>query len=545
MGPSRRELLRASGAGLATLLGACRPGAAAAGTGHISGRLMPDFASTGHRLRDGIASALPSSRQSARVLVVGAGIAGLAAAWRLQRAGIDGVQVIELAPEPGGTSIGGQVAELRVPWGAHYLPVPRTSQRHLVAQLEDLGLVQGTSPTGRVQVPDEHLVRAPAERIYELGYWEEGLWPPAGDTAQDRLDRERLNRLLTAAGQRSPDGRRPFDQPLAQSSPDQRSLDGMSGADWAAANGLDSERVRWYLDYATRDDFGASLETTSAYALLHYFLSREDSAGETADFLTWPEGNGRLVEGMTALLPSPPQTGQMALRVVPGADGTEVHALDVQSGTVRAWSAERVILAVPQFVAARILADDPHAKARRTFRYSPWVVANLHLCEPPPSRGFPAAWDSVLRHSPSLGYVDATHQLDRDHARDTVWTWYLPITDLDEAAARAELMGTTWEDWRNLVLADLAPSHPGLAERVTHIDVRRWGHAMVKPVPGFVWGQSRQVAARPVGGVHFAHSDLSAMALYEEAHWQGVRAAEEVLAALGSTQESLLDDVPR
>ena len=38
---------------------------------------------------------------------------------------------------------------------------------------------------------------------------------------------------------------------------------------------------------------------------------------------------------------------------------------------------------------------------------------------------------------------------------------------------------------------------------------------------------------RPLGRVHFAHTDLSGLALFEEAHDHGVRAAEEVLTALG------------
>jgi hypothetical protein len=36
---------------------------------------------------------------------------------------------------------------------------------------------------------------------------------------------------------------------------------------------------------------------------------------------------------------------------------------------------------------------------------------------------------------------------------------------------------------------------------------------------------------KPVRGVHFAHSDLSGIALFEEAFYHGVRAAEEVLSA--------------
>jgi hypothetical protein len=61
----------------------------------------------------------------------------------------------------------------------------------------------------------------------------------------------------------------------------------------------------------------------------------------------------------------------------------------------------------------------------------------------------------------------------------------------------------------------------------------------VRPRPGVAWGGARRAAARPIGAVHFAHSDLSGVALFEEALDQGVRAAEEVLAARGVARESL------
>jgi hypothetical protein len=56
---------------------------------------------------------------------------------------------------------------------------------------------------------------------------------------------------------------------------------------------------------------------------------------------------------------------------------------------------------------------------------------------------------------------------------------------------------------------------------------------MVRPTPGFVWSEARRSAAAPHGPIHFANTDLSAVALCEEALYQGVRAGEEVLAGLG------------
>ncbi|MEO8054321.1 MAG: hypothetical protein ABI768_04165, partial [Acidobacteriota bacterium] len=64
---------------------------------------------------------------------------------------------------------------------------------------------------------------------------------------------------------------------------------------------------------------------------------------------------------------------------------------------------------------------------------------------------------------------------------------------------------------------------------VTRMDFARWGHAMLRPTPGFLSNPVRRLA--PEGGVHFAHADSAGLPLFEEAQDAGVRAAEGVLAA--------------
>ena len=51
-------------------------------------------------------------------------------------------------------------------------------------------------------------------------------------------------------------------------------------------------------------------------------------------------------------------------------------------------------------------------------------------------------------------------------------------------------------------------------------------------------GPSR--AAAPFGPIHFASTDLSGVALCEEAVYHGVRAAEEALCGLGRSVSSLV-----
>jgi hypothetical protein len=64
---------------------------------------------------------------------------------------------------------------------------------------------------------------------------------------------------------------------------------------------------------------------------------------------------------------------------------------------------------------------------------------------------------------------------------------------------------------------------------------------MVRPRPGFLWSEALAAAARPLGRIHFAHTDLSGMALLEEAQYWGIRAAEAILRECGQNFRSWLD----
>src|SRR6266446_5358982 len=119
---TRRELL-------ATFLGL--PAALAAGCSRsvpplpAEGSVVGASAAIGHRLRDGFRPVPAADRwEPVGVVIVGGGIAGLSAAWRLRRAGFNDFVVLELEPAAGGTSQSGTLGGIRCPWGAHYLPAP-------------------------------------------------------------------------------------------------------------------------------------------------------------------------------------------------------------------------------------------------------------------------------------------------------------------------------------------------------------------------------------------------------------------------------------
>jgi hypothetical protein len=197
--------------------------------------------------------------------------------------------------------------------------------------------------------------------------------------------------------------------------------------------------------------------------------------------------------------------------------------------------ARRVIWAAPVFQVPRVFRElsSELAAVIGEFQYAPWLVANLSLRGfPEERRGAPLAWDNVLYDSDSLGYVVATHQNLAAHQDQTVFTWYHALSDGPPNRERQRLLETPWAAWAEKILRDLSRPHPDIREQVTRLDLVRWGHAMTRPRPGFVWGEARQRLLRAQDRVQFAHSDLSGYSVFEEANYRGVLAAERVLAAL-------------
>ncbi|MCC7541425.1 MAG: FAD-dependent oxidoreductase [Deltaproteobacteria bacterium] len=502
----------------------------------------------GHRIaREGLPSddAYPPPVR-VPVIVLGAGASGLAAAWRLVRRGRSDLLVVDLEPRIGGTSTWGRNAVSSYPWGAHYLPVPFASNASLVSLLREMGIVEGVDPRGEPVLAEDALCREPEERLFHHGYWEEGLYARTGASADDlRQLAEWQHEVDRWVALRDGRGRRAFAIPVDASSddPDVYALDRVSAAAWMDRKGWTSPRLRWLVEYGLRDDYGLTLTTASAWAALFYACSRQRAPGEEPQpVLTWPEGNGRLVRHLEHVVGAERiRTRVLVTEVLRSEAGTgtgtvEVRGLDVTDRDaprpVR-WSADRVVFALPKHVARFVVREWREAPPPwlASFEHGAWMVANLTLHDRPPSRGFQLAWDNVIQDSRSLGYVVATHQRYRDLG-PTVWTYYQPMLDADARAGRARLLRRTWREWRDIVVHDLERAHPTLLDSLDRIDVWRWGHAMVRPRVGFVSGTARRRAREPLGAIHFAHSDLSGVALFEEAFHHGLRAADEILAAL-------------
>jgi len=509
----------------------------------IQGSLLGPDVQTGHRLRDqGFFPPRIDQWREVSVVIVGGGIAGLSAAWRLKRSGFEDFQLLELESTMGGTSRCDSSGSFRYPWGAHYMTTPLPTNQNLIGFLKEMGIIVGVAQDGTPIVAEEYLCREPEERIFVDGQWHEGLFPEAIAKERDLKQFAEFNQEIKVwASKKDALGKRPFDLPIANGSEDEQaqSLDRLSMLDWLTSHGWDSPILRWYVDYACRDDYGLTIDQTSAWAGILYFAARlkhqEDS---TQDVITWPAGNGQVVEYLSDQVKENLRSRFLVAKIRPCDQITrdascEVVGLDVDGQTWVGYRAKRVIFAAPQFVAQRVIEGFRNgvSDSSMPFRYSWWLVANVHLSDRPIEMGFPLSWDNVFYDSKSLGYVVSTHQSGIDHG-PCVWTWYYPFADTHPTFTREQLLNIPWSDWVEVVLTDLQRAHPKIRDLVTKVDIFRWGHAMVQPYKGFLRSKTRIDASKPDRNVHFANTDLSGVALLEEAFYHGLRAADEVLDAL-------------
>lgn len=499
----------------------------------------------GHRIRDGVQVSIPSDAWTdVPVVIVGGGVAGLSAARRLSQSNFEDFVLIELEKAPGGTSRSGSNRNISFPWGAHYIPAPMKENRELVALLNEMGILEGTDKDGEPVVREEFLCRDPEERVFYKGRWYEGLYLHAGESAEERAQFQKFNAEMSRwIAWRDGKGRRAFTLPVSACSddPEVTALDQISMGQWLNDRGFNSPRLHWWVDYACRDDYGMRLDQTSAWAGLFYFCSRVNKPEvESQPLITWPEGNGRLANYLYDSAKTKVQLGRAAIEVIPveedGRTRLDVITLDQDGRTPHGFRAQKVIFAAPKFVGRHVIRpyrENPPSHLSE-FQFGAWMVANLTLRDRPKQtlqRDFPLAWDNVLYESPSLGYVVATHQRGRDYG-PTVFTYYYPLCDEDARLGRTRLLEMDWHAWAEVTLSDLSRAHPNIRDLVERLDVMRWGHAMIRPRTGFMWGTARREGSMPFRSIHFAHSELSGVALFEEAFDVGIRAADEVLREL-------------
>ncbi len=529
---TRRHLLK-GGAALLAALGLGRFISPAFAASPVTGEILGASAKVGHQLwKRGFPA--PAETTEHDTIIIGGGIAGLAAGYRLHKAGMHDFALLELESATGGNAQSGNNSVSAYPWGAHYVPLLTEDSKAVRTLFRELDIITAYDEQGLPVYNEFYICSDPHERLYMFGRWQETMLPQTSATDEDHKQYDAFFAYVEdLKNKRGKDGKRLFAIPVDESAqdPEWLQLDTLTMKEWMDKEGYTSKYLQWHVDYSCRDDYGTTLEDTSAWAGLHYFAARSGAAANTDPngFVTWPEGNGWIVCKLQEPIGKNIRPHSLVYSVKKENGGVTVDYFDVRSGISRRIRARTCILATPQFISSRLQPDEAGAAE---FSYAPWAVANITLDKLPEGKGAELAWDNMIYGSRLLGYVVATHQSLKNNPLQTVLTYYWPLSHLPPKEARQEALDRSYEQWRDIFLDELLAVHPELTGHVKQLDVWIWGHAMIRPVKGFIWGEARRKLLKQEPPLFRAHSDMSGISIFEEAYTHGVRAAENALTHL-------------
>lgn len=502
----------------------------------ITGRIIGANSSVGHLLKEAsVSNDTISETITTHTIIIGGGVSGLSAARWLQKNAHENFLLLELDKETGGNAAAGKNEVSSYPWGAHYVPLPNNNLTEYLAFLQESNVITGYENNQPI-INDYYLCFEPQERLYINGYWQEGIIPhfglPPEELEQIKKFMAVMDIFRKAKGRDNKDA---FAIPVDESSNDEEfiSLDAITMKDWMTKNNYSSPYLHWYINYCCRDDFGTDYSSTSAWAGIHYFAGRKGTAANAPQqsVITWPEGNHWLVKQLRKDIEKKILTNHIAIGVKNNENEVEVLVIDVASKKTKRIISKKCIIATPQFITARLMNDASRQKmVTENFNYQPWMVANITTEKLDEREGAVLSWDNVLYKGRGLGYVEATHQQINQLKTKNVLSYYLPLTEGTAKDERTIAQKRSFEDWVQIIKDDLSAAHSNFNQKVKNIDVWVWGHGMISPQINFVHGDIKKQMQQPIDDkIFFAHTDLSGISIFEEAFYQGIKAAKAIL----------------
>jgi monoamine oxidase len=454
----------------------------------------------------------PMQPKGEEVAIVGAGIAGLTAAWRLRQHGVR-VRVYEAQGRVGGRMFSlpnhfpdGQVVEL----GGELIDTSHVRLRALAAELglplDDL--LEGD--TGRDTwyfdgraIGEEEIVRA--------------FVPVAAAIERD----------LAAAG----DG----DYDYRDANPVFRELDSISIAQWFDRNGV-SGWLRKLLDVAYTTEMGLECGEQSALNFLTFIGTDADAFrvfGESDERSHVRGGNDLVPKALAARMDDAIETG-CALEAVRG-DGDGFALAFRKGASTREVRARQVILALPFTLLrqVRIGVDMPEAKRRAISELGYGTNAKLMI-------GFDRRpWRDHGANGAAMS--DLAFQTTWETSRKQPGNAGI-LTNFTGGRHGVELGEGSAADQAARAVADLERLFPGVAaaragarEVRMHWPTHPWTRGSYACFRPGQWSALRGAIGESVGGLHFAgeHCALETQGFMEGGCESGEIAASAVAARLG------------
>lgn len=412
------------------------------------------------------------------VVVVGGGIAGLAAAWHLR--GLD-VIVLEASERIGGRIRSEPRGDVWLNFGAHVFGGADTATGRLLAE----------TGVHTAQVEGRLAAVALRNRVVASGAVE--TYPfrlPLPLRSRAALVRAGVKLRLAVRRYGVVASRRPGEPAAARQ---QRMLDFLDDRSFSDFIGPLPSDVDAIFRATLNRSSGEPEELAAGYGIGYFHLVWNRAAGLSRNIVGGPS---TLIEALAAGLDGPVHMNARVTAVLPGEDGVTVRYL--QAGVEHEVRARSAVVATPAFVAREIVrglpADTDAALAK--MRYGPYVVGAFLTSE---TRAMP--WDDVYALATpqrSFGMLFNTANVLRGNDRQPGGS-LMVYAAADTARA---LGGLDDDEVRSRFLADLGSIYPDAGASVTEVAIQRWDEGL--PYAAVGRAQLQAALMRPLGRVHLA-----------------------------------------
>ena len=442
------------------------------------------------------------------IVIVGGGMAGLSAAWRLDKRGFHDFVLLEMEPQAGGNSRWGENEITRYPWAAHYVPVPGRKANPASASSSrssaSCATANGTSARSASLRRSASSSTAAGRKASSRNR------RPPSDREQFRRFEDRMHRIP----------RHPASSPFRWSAaPNHPPLD-------QTLHGRLARRAT----ASIRPTCAGTSTTPAATTTARSPATPPPGPASTIS----PRASRRKKArspGPKATAGSPASCSRSSARYVRTGSTGLPHRARRQPNSASSpkhteYIADAVIFAAPTFSRPTSSKAPPRRCAASNIRPGSPPISRWTAC--PIENGAELAWDNVIYDSPALGYVNATHMSLARHIErnrlDLLLVARRTHARAKPAACCSQKIGATGRKPSSTISSAPIPTSASASRASTSC---AWATPWSGPRPGFCSPNARARWLNPRRASHFANSDLSGISIFEEAQYRGVTPPNE------------------